>query len=337
MNDVLLAPIDADTPCGPNLEYDADFLSLQEYASGKSEQQYGDTLIAAQPPDWSRIEQLAASLLARTKDLRVLVHLTRAWMQADGLAGLARALHMASALLDRYWDAVHPALTVDGQCDPLPRVNVLREMAGAGGCLHVMRDWPLFGPMNVRSLASALASHGIGARAGSGDGERIADDLRAAHGRGDPALATALDVLDALRALRATVHMRLGHEWALDESALEHDLSVIAQCLRAAKGEALEQEPSAGQAPREAESPPLSAMTIDTRADANLCLNALCSYFERYEPSHPAPLLLRRVQRLLSLNFYEIMRDIAPEGLSKLELLSGGGADSRADGDSSRT
>ncbi|MDG0023205.1 type VI secretion system protein TssA [Trinickia sp. Y13] len=337
MNDTLLAPIDADTPCGPNLEYDADFLLLQEYASGKSEQQYGDTLIAAQPPDWSRIEQLAVSLLARTKDLRVLVQLTRAWMQADGLSGLARGLHMACALLDRYWDAVHPALTVDGQYDPLPRVNVLREMAGSGGCLHVMREWPLFGATSVRSIASALARHGIGAREGLGGCERIADDLRAAHGRGDPTLATALDALDALCALRATLHTRLGQEWALDESALERDLSVIAQCLHAAKDHALAPVSGSGQTSREPESRPSPAMTIDTRADANLCLDALCSYFERHEPSHPAPLLLRRVQRLLTLNFYEIMRDIAPEGLGKLDALSGRGADNRADGDGART
>ncbi len=49
----------------------------------------------------------------------------------------------------------------------------------------------------------------------------------------------------------------------------------------------------------------------------------MCRYFELHEPSHPAPILLRRAQRLLSLDFYEIIRDLAPESLPKLDLLSG--------------
>ena len=39
-------------PCGPNLEYDDRFMALVSSASGKPEQQYGNTIIPAEDPDW---------------------------------------------------------------------------------------------------------------------------------------------------------------------------------------------------------------------------------------------------------------------------------------------
>ena len=44
---------------------------------------------------------------------------------------------------------------------------------------------------------------------------------------------------------------------------------------------------------------------------------------ERTEPSHPAPMLIRRAQRLLDLNFFQIIEELVPEGLQKIESLAG--------------
>ena len=55
----------------------------------------------------------------------------------------------------------------------------------------------------------------------------------------------------------------------------------------------------------------------------DLVLEKICIYFENYEPSHPAPLFIRRVQRLMNMDFYEIMQDINPESLTHLEVLIG--------------
>lgn len=337
MMESLLEPIDRDSPCGPNLEYDADFLLLQECASGKSEQQYGDTLIAAEPPDWTRVEQIATSLLARTKDLRVVTELTRAWMQADGFMGLARGTKLAAALLETYWDEVHPALVDDDRSDPMPRVNVLRELAGANGCPQAVRDCPLLAGMNARVVAGALVRGRSDGPHSPDAGARIVDDLRAARAGGDRALASALDVLDALRAVREIVRARLGDEWSIEASAIERDLSIVADSLAAADGDAAsparhEERASSERAFEPAPSASGQSIAIGSRAEVERCLDALCRYFEQYEPSHPAPLLLRRVRRLLTLDFYEIVRDIAPDGLRQLELLSGHGADGEGTG-----
>ena len=84
-----LAPISPDKPCGENLEYDADFQIMNQASQGKAEQQFGDTIIPAEPADWNTVEKFATSLLTRTKDLRVLLALTHAWTRRRGLAGYA--------------------------------------------------------------------------------------------------------------------------------------------------------------------------------------------------------------------------------------------------------
>jgi type VI secretion system protein ImpA len=62
---------------------------------------------------------------------------------------------------------------------------------------------------------------------------------------------------------------------------------------------------------------------IASREDAIRALGKACEWIETNEPSHPAPLLIRRAQRLLSMDFLEIIKDIAPDGLSQIERLAG--------------
>ena len=47
----LLEPISEDQPCGPDLEYDAEFGEMDRAAQPKPEQQFGDTLVAAEPAE----------------------------------------------------------------------------------------------------------------------------------------------------------------------------------------------------------------------------------------------------------------------------------------------
>ncbi len=52
-------------------------------------------------------------------------------------------------------------------------------------------------------------------------------------------------------------------------------------------------------------------------------LEKACQFMERTEPSHPAPMLIRRAQRLMELNFFQIIEELVPEGLQKIESLAG--------------
>src|SRR5260370_2174677 len=72
-----LSDISADLPCGPDLEYDPSFLLLEQAVNGRPEVQYGETVIAAVPPDWTWTDTLCLELLSRTRDLRVIPCLAR--------------------------------------------------------------------------------------------------------------------------------------------------------------------------------------------------------------------------------------------------------------------
>jgi len=52
-------------------------------------------------------------------------------------------------------------------------------------------------------------------------------------------------------------------------------------------------------------------------------LERVCVYLEKNEPSNPAGLFVRRAQRLLNMPFLEIMREMSPDSMSHLEMLTG--------------
>jgi type VI secretion system protein ImpA len=333
----LLADVAPDAPCGENLEYDAEFLQLQERATPRAEQQYGDTVIPAEAPDWRAVERLALALSARTQDLRVVACLARSWTEQHGIPGYADALALVANLLERRWDDLHPRLDADGEPDPTLRMNALAEIAGAHDCARAARRQPLFdGGPSVRDAERLLDGRDDTGSPVTGNRESLLAALSTVRGDGTTPLDAARAALHALEAIRAGVTDKLGREWAPDEGDAEKALHRIVREVplpepqpvslgtpQAAAGDA-SQPGRAATAPagmpnahawRDAE--------VTSRDDVRIGLDKMCRYFEQHEPSHPAPLLLRRAQRLLALDFYEIIRDLAPESLPKLDLLSG--------------
>src|SRR5690242_14397150 len=95
----VLQPVDPDKPCGGNLEYDPDFLALQQAAQGRPEREMGNEVIPAEEPNWKEVKRLSLQLLGRTKDLRVAVLLCRALLHTDGLAGFREGLEALKGLV----------------------------------------------------------------------------------------------------------------------------------------------------------------------------------------------------------------------------------------------
>lgn len=155
--DALLRAVDADAPCGPNLEYDPLFIALEQAVLGKPEVQYGATISAAVPPDWKIVRRMAADLLARSRDLRLAVHLLRASLALDGINGLADGIRLIERLLDEQWQSVHPELDTDDDMDPTSRLNSLAILADRATVLKEVKEanlvvLPGLGPLSLRTL-----------------------------------------------------------------------------------------------------------------------------------------------------------------------------------------
>jgi type VI secretion system protein ImpA len=62
---------------------------------------------------------------------------------------------------------------------------------------------------------------------------------------------------------------------------------------------------------------------LRSRDDVKRILEQVCTFIERTEPSNPAPILIRRAQRLLDRNFMDIIQDLAPDAVAQIEKLAG--------------
>ncbi|HEY0818509.1 MAG TPA: type VI secretion system protein TssA, partial [Rhizobacter sp.] len=135
----LLASLGDDAPCGADLEYDPGFLALEEAARGKPEQQFGDTVIAAEGPDWRAVSEQALELARRTRDLRVAVLLARASARLKGVVAYASGVSLIAGLLERHWDHVYPLLDADDNNDPTMRLNALAPLVDTAAGLADLR------------------------------------------------------------------------------------------------------------------------------------------------------------------------------------------------------
>lgn len=331
--DTLLAPVDADNPCGDNLEYDADFLAMARAAAGKAEQQFGSTIIPEEAPDWVQVERLSTSLLARTKDLRVMLYLTRAWTQLRGLPGYADGLTLINQAILRYWDSLQPALEFDGEADPLFRINALADLGDKAALAASVRAAPLLksaaGEISLRDAGALLDGSKQECPNFPGGRARLQDEL-AQQDRPEGALVT--HIANTLSAIRSEVTRHLGESALPEMSALTKVFSLVA--LAGQSDAPAATEPDAAPQAAAAEPQPAAVQNvtaplnwrsaqIQSRDDAQLMLDKVKNYFRLHEPSHPAPLMIDRVQRLITLDFMQIVRDLAPDGLNQLETILG--------------
>jgi type VI secretion system protein ImpA len=109
----------------------------------------------------------------------------------------------------------------------------------------------------------------------------------------------------------------------LDFAPLKKLMQRVAQAgQRATGGSGAPVDAAPGQAGTAAV---IATGAIASREDAIRALERACEWIERNEPSNPAPLLVRRAQRLMSKNFIDIIRDLVPDGLGQVEKLAGTG------------
>ena len=331
--DALLEPLRDDAPCGDDLEYDAAFMALEQARSGKAEQQFGQTIIPAEPPDWQQVAQQAEQLLTRTRDIRLLLILSEAWTHTKGLAGCAAGLTLLSEALTRYWPSLHPALEFDGEPDLLMRVSALAALGPQSGLGRALRhSWLLKSATGEIMLRDAIALL-------DGSKSEVADfpgglpRLREALQQPDAANAQAIRTLaQHFTTLRLCLEQHLETADMPDLAATEKALALLLPLLPTPAeppAEAVQPEVAPAQTQETltaaAPAPTLDwqQVTLHSRADAELMLEKVRLYFQQHEPSHPAPIMLERVQRLIQLDFLDIIRDLAPDAVTQLQGLFG--------------
>ena len=327
--DVLLGPVSEQFPCGPNLEYDAEFQALEVAARGKPEQVIGDKRIPAAPPVWPDIRESAQGLLGKTKDLRIAILWTRAAIASSGVVGLRDGISLLHSLLASYWDGVHPQIDPADQ-DPGFRMNVLAGLVDPTTTLREVRhaaiaDMPRKGRVTV--LDAMLATGKL--QPSNGEAVRTLTEvqglLREAASQPET-LEAAGEAYSLTNDLQKLLAEKVGSDRVPDFAPLRDLLAPAAEVCRTVTGGAAGEstaEMTAGEdvLPTQAAAP--VSGVIRSREDAIRMLERVCEYVERYEPTNPAPLLIRRAQRLMTKSFVEIIEDLTPDSVAAIKALGG--------------
>ncbi|TWI69407.1 type VI secretion system protein ImpA [Pseudoduganella lurida] len=337
--EALLLEVGEGDPCGPDLEYDPAFLALEQAALGKPEVQYGETLSPAVPPEWKAVRQLARGLLERSRDLRLLVTLARSELALAGMAGLAGTLAAIAALLEERWAHVHPQLDADDGNDPTLRINSLALLTDPL-FLREVRETPLLvlpglGAFALRDLefangelpvppgATVLELPSIAAAMldvpAPVFGQAFDAVARASDGalRIEIALVREVGSAQALNLDPLTKLLKRAHDFLAAQAAARTGDAAGIGAAEAGLAQGLAEGGAAGGARQPATG------DIASRADVIRMLDRIGQYYRQHEPSSPVPLLLERARRLVPKNFFEIIEDLAPDGLQQLLVVSG--------------
>jgi len=347
--DGILAPIAPEHPSGErDLEYDPDFIALEEIAKGTPEKEFDGKIIQeAKAPNWHGIRHEAAAMLTRTHDLRIAVVLLRALLQTEGLIGLSVGLDLLHGLMDRYWDTLFPRLDPAENNDPIQRINILMTLCDREAVLGPLLGSTLgssqtMGPCTLRDIQRAAGRLPV---ASDGDTAVLSPEaVDAIFKDSDP------DLLQAGReAVRRSISVITGMEELLktkvgrDQAPRFEDLRRVLEDMGStldrytakhrpfvppAQGKKTAPQPSAPPT-REPSATTVSSPRaepmdiIRNRQDVTRVLHQICLYYEKNEPTSPVPLLLRRAAGLVEKNFFEIIQDVAPDSVAQIQKLMG--------------
>jgi len=335
--DALLQPHGEEAPSGDDLEYDPAFTELEIAAQPGEERQAGDEILAAEDPEYKEVSQLALAILERSHDLRAGVFLAEAQLRLNGFKGFANATTYINRCLHEYWDTCHPQLDADDDNDPTMRVNAVLALTDSSRILRGIRLAPMtkskmFG---MNSLRDILVAEGELTPTSDMDSVPDVASISAAFQDSDPdelreiaqAAATALADITAISAKFDEETPGQGP----DLDPLLKMLKRINTRMASSIGEPLSEEDDADIAGADAGDTESASSGrgggaiggINNPNDVQNALDRIIGYYERFEPSSPVPLLLLRAKKLVNADFLTIVKDMAPEGITNVHLVSG--------------
>lgn len=345
----LLAPVSPGHPSGEqDLEYDPAFIQLEEKVKGTAEVEIGGKIVQeAKAPNWPEIQENAAQLLTRTRDLRITVVLLRALLHTGGLIGMNAGLSLLQSLVERFWETLYPRLDSEDGFNPIQRINILMTLCDREAILlpllgSTLCSSPAMGPCTLRDIHRAAGK--LGASDQKDNAALSPAAIDAVFKDSDAGLLFAnqqavRQSLQRVENLEALLGARIAPEQAPHFEDLRRMLVEIDNVFERQAGKHAFTKNSASdkktirQAPvvdfQKQPVPTRSSQgedpmeTIKCRQDVTRLLEQICIYYQENEPASPVPLLLKRAAGLVGKDFFEIIQDMAPESVTQVQKLIG--------------
>lgn len=268
--EALLAPIQADNPCGDSIRYSPE--SDQLVAARQQDDETLPTGVWQSTPrraDWDEVAKIA-TVLTKTlsKDLVIMSWLGEAWIRVHGLAALPNALELVTLALEQYPEQLHPKIK-EGDYDyrAAPLCWIAQHYA------TLVAEAPLF------------IAHGENISLTQWQQGKLADvPLPGADEATILSLTSSMEWLQRLN----NVCQSWPTESAPSFKALEQKIKT---CLQALGNTLPEQSPPVGQ---ETASTVSNGATFLHREEAYQMIKQVADYLARTEPHSPVPYLLQR-------------------------------------------
>jgi len=311
-------PFSQADPCGPDLdmEGDSEYLNFFAGVEGVLPTTFF-SLEDGSPFDRSTVDiqgqlDAIAPLLARTRDIRLLLVRARLLILNKDLGGFALSLAAVAYWLDRFWNDVHPRPQDDaarsGAISTLDLPTVIFPLQYAP-----LVEARRLGQISYRSWMIATGE----AKARTGEATLAQAAIMEAISTADPdVLTTARNNLGLIKSSLDTIRnafLAHGESPGLDK------LPTLAAAIRGLI------DPQAATAAAEtADASDVAAAaagdvgpTPNSLAQVSEALAAIADYYSRAEPSSPILLLIRQAHQLIGKSFFEIMNILIPGHVEK--------------------
>lgn len=332
-------PISVAQPTGIDIEYDTRFIDIQTLVEGKPEQQYGDVIIEAEEPDWSTIEKLCRQILSESKDIRVFCFYAQALTANHGVIGFKKGCEIIHTNIEKYWDELYPKLVdEDNEFDAFYRSGSISLLIDKSGIIQQLNKSNIIysaskkGYFTLKSVVSILINNDDDSYPGGR--EKLIEDIKVAYQNDQEELVALKDALGLINNIEFIFDEKI-EDSHLDFSAIKQPIEVIARLLVRSSNVVEEVEENASlyedvstAVDNVANKSVMSIQKLDDisikdRNDVKVVLEKLNLYFRLKEPSHPAPLFIERLQKLMDMSFYEMLKNISPNSLNDLDVIIG--------------
>ena len=310
-----------DQPCGPDLDAlgDGGYLNFFAQVEGILPGSFFDSLDGT-PFDPSSVnidDQLVElkPLIARSRDVRLLVIQARLQMLNRNMAGFAASLAAIAYWLDGFWDQVHPVGDAAARLSVIATLNIPTVTFSLQ--YAPLFEAPRIGTVTYRSLLIATGE------AKPRTGEQKLDASPVLEARATANTASLQAARENVATIRSAID-RINGAFATHD--LSADLDSLSQLVRKIQEFIDPVEATKASAPdlQGVGTAELSGPGPSSFSEAREALAAIADYYSRHEPSSPTLPLVRQAHELIGKSFLEVIRILVPAHLEKAAFQIGG-------------
>ncbi len=318
-----LEPVSEDEPSGPDLSYDSGRGTIESSFDSSFSGDGGG-------PDanWAEVLAEINAQIGKTRDIWLAVYMMRAGAQAGRLDVITDGAELLAGYIEMFWDSVHPQIEELGLTG---RITPCGSLARIGEFLGPLRRTVLVAHPRLGSYSGAdferfeqngesEPDYGMFQVAMRGDAEKNVQAIPQEE------IVSAVENLDRIKAAlkRADTAFTAqadgdGPNFQATYEALDQIRRAVAPYAGLDAGAADGGEAGGGDS-WDASSASSSgggsgSGRVESRDDVIRVLDSIADYYRRKEPSSPVPVVLRRARQWVTLDFLDILEDIAPAGI----------------------